>query len=133
MTQVTQTFLLVSDVEQSRRFYEGALELPVSETGESSVAYETGTCELKIQADFEPGVMEQFDLAAPPADGRGAGAVHVLGVDEPLDSVYDRVTRELDGEAGEPLIEPREVPWGGEMFLVRDPDGYVFEIRRREE
>jgi predicted enzyme related to lactoylglutathione lyase len=41
--------------------------------------------------------------------------------------------RELADAPGELLIEPREVPWGGRMFLARDPDGYVLELRPPEE
>lgn len=133
MSKIQQIFLLVTDLETTRAFYEDALGLSVKAIGDSSVAYETGDCELKINADFEPDVLAHFNLDEPPAENRGAGAIHVLRVEEPLTDVYDRMERILNAEAGEVLIEPQSVPWGGRMFLVRDPDGYVLEIRPRNE
>jgi len=132
MADVTQLFLLSSDLPTAREFYETALGLEPRTVGDSSVAYETGACELKIQADFEPGTLEPFGLS-PPTGQRGEGGIVVLVVDRPLDELYERMSAALDEGAGELLIEPREVPWGGRMFLARDPDGYVLEIRPTED
>lgn len=132
MTQLTQTFLLVADLEESRQFYEGLLRLEPERVGESSVTYETGDCELKLQADFEPDVLEEYNLSPPPATGRGAGAILVLKVAEPLRTIHQRLNQTRTESTGKSLIEPRAVPWNGRMFLVEDPDGYVFEIRSNE-
>lgn len=129
MSDLRQLFLMTADLERARAFYETAVGLDSREVGESSVAYETGDCELKLQADFDPAVLAEFGLSPPPDGERGAGAVVVLGVDRPLDDVYERMADELDGAPGELLVEPQSVPWGGRMFLARDPDGYVLEIR----
>ena len=128
MTELSQLFLLSADLSTAREFYETALGLEPRRVGDASVAYETGACELKIQADFDPETLEAFGLS-PPAGRRGEGGIVVLAVDEPLDELYERMSTALEGEPGEPLIEPREVPWGGRMFLARDPDGYVLELR----
>jgi len=128
MTELSQLFLLSSDLQTARDFYETALGLEPRTVGDHSVAYETGACELKIQADFEPETLEPFGLS-PPSGERGEGGIVVLEVDHPLDELHGRMSKELDGSTGEVLIEPRDVPWGGRMFLARDPDGYVLEIR----
>ena len=132
MTRLSQLFLMSSDLPAAREFYETALGLEPRTVGKTSVAYETGGCELKIQADFDPETLEPFGLS-PPSGERGEGGIVVLAVDRTLDDLYERMSTELDGSPGEVLIEPREVPWGGRMFLARDPDGYVLEIRPDEE
>lgn len=132
MTELSQLFLLSSDLAAAREFYETALGLEPRTVGDHSVAYETGACELKIQADFDPETLEPFGLS-PPTGQRGEGGIVVLVVDQPLDELYEQMSTALDGGAGELLIEPREVPWGGRMFLARDPDGYVLEIRPTED
>lgn len=127
MADLAQLFLMSTDLGAARRFYEDAVGLEPHTVGDSSVAYDTGACELKIQADFDPGELDSFGLSPPPAAGRGDGAVVVLAVDGPLQETYDRIDNA--DTKGKLLIEPREVPWGGQMFLARDPDGYVLEIR----
>lgn len=128
MTTLAQLFLTSSDLEAAREFYEAAVGLEPRTVGDGSVAYETGACELKIEADFDPEELAAFGLS-PPGDDRGDGAVVVLAVEEPLEDVYERMERELADRPGELLVEPREVPWGGRIFLARDPDGYVLELR----
>lgn len=127
--RVKQLFLMVSDLEASRAFYEDALGAVPTDVGESSVAYDTGACELKLESDFPPEVLEQFNLSQPPESDRGGGAVHVVETDTPLDERYEHMERALADAPGELLIEPRDVPWGGRMFLAADPDGYVLEVR----
>jgi catechol 2,3-dioxygenase-like lactoylglutathione lyase family enzyme len=129
MSRLGQIFLMVSDLSTSRTFYENSIGLEPSEIGDSSVAYQTGSCELKIESDFDPQILEQFNISPPPEEARGTGAIHVIEVDVQLDDLFERIERALADEPGELLIEPREVPWGDRMFLVADPDGYVLEIR----
>lgn len=129
MTELTQLFLMTDDLAASRRFYETAIDLEPHTVGDTSVAYETGNCELKIQADFDAAQLAAFNLSSPTPGGRGEGAVFVLEVDQALESTYERMERVLEDDPGELLIDPRAVPWGGRIFLVRDPDGYVLELR----
>jgi predicted enzyme related to lactoylglutathione lyase len=55
---------------------------------------------------------------------RGDGAVFVLRVG----SIKAATERVKDG-VGEVVQEPRSVPWGDRIALVRSPAGYVFELR----
>lgn len=126
MPELLETSLSTADLDRSRRFFEGTLGLSPARVGDTSASYETGTCELKLQADFPEDVLEAFNLEAPPAEGRGGGATFVLELDEPLADLHARVEADDDGTA---LIEPRDVPWGVRIFLARSPEGYVFEVR----
>lgn len=130
MGELIQTYLMTSDLARSRPFYESGLDLSPREEGESSVAYETGRCELKLQADFDEETLGAFNLE-PPGDDRGDGAIVVIQLAEELETVHERI-EELDDQFGTALTEPREVPWGGRMFLARDPNGYVYELRQAD-
>lgn len=132
MPSVLQTYLLTADLERSRTFCERGLGLAPKREGETSVSYETGACELKLQADFEPETLARFNLE-PPEDRqeRGEGLVVVVEVGETLEAVHGRIDR-LDDESGVALTEPRDVPWSERMFLARDPNGYTYEVRAGE-
>lgn len=129
MSEIEQLFLMVTDLEVARLFYEDGLQLEPTEIGNSSVAYDTGPCELKIETDFEPDVLDQFNMSPPPNENRGAGAVTVIRSATPLEDLTSRIENDLPDGTGEIRMEPREVPWGGVMCLAADPDGYIFEIR----
>lgn len=129
MPELLEASLSTADLERSRRFFEGALGLEPDRVGDSSTSYETGTCELKLQADFPEDVLEAFNLPSPPEGGRGGGAMLVLELDEPLESIHERAAEGAPELGGEVLTEPREVPWGVRMFLAESPEGYVFEVR----
>ena len=124
-----QLYLQVVDPMASRGFYEGGLGLEPAELGESSITYDCGGAELKLREDHDAEELAQFGLEPPSPGERGEGAVFVVRTDEPLDAVHERVEATDDGEA---LTEPRDVEWGGRMFLARDPDGYVVEVRAAE-
>lgn len=126
MPELLETSLSTADLDRSRHFFEETLGLPAERVGDTSASYETGTCELKLQADFPADVREAFNLDAPPETGRGGGAMFVIELDEPLDDLHERVEAADDAEA---LVEPRDVPWGVRVFLARSPEGYVFEVR----
>jgi catechol 2,3-dioxygenase-like lactoylglutathione lyase family enzyme len=127
MSELIQTYLMTADLERSRRFYESGVGLTPSTKGDSSVAYETGGCELKLQADFDETTLASFNLS-PPGENRGDGAILVVTTDGPLADVHDRIEA-LDDDVGTAVTEPRDVPWGDRMFLARDPNGYVCELR----
>lgn len=128
MAELIQMYLMTADLECSRRFYETGLGLSPRQEGETSVAYETGQCELKLQADFDKETLASFNLESPGAD-RGEGAIVVVETDERLEDVHHRID-DLDDRFGTALTEPREVPWGERMFLARDLNGYVYEVRQ---
>lgn len=120
---------MTPNLEEARKFYEGVLDLELGRVGETSVTYETGKCELKIQTDFDPGVLKTFNMSPPPESNRGAGAVHILEKEEEVDVVFNRMADQIDDTGGKFVTEPRDVPWGDRMFLIQSPDGYIFEIR----
>ncbi|RQG87912.1 hypothetical protein EA462_13700 [Natrarchaeobius halalkaliphilus] len=121
---LSQVYLMVTDLERSREFYETVFDLPIAETGSQSVAFETGRCELKLEQQFDDETLSAFGLS-PPGDSRGDGAIAVLEVDD-VDAVYERAT-----EAGATTpFGPADVEWGRRILLVEDPDGYVFEVSR---
>lgn len=119
---LNQVYLMTPDLEASKRFYEEALGLVKTDEGERSVAFETGECTLKIEKDFDEETLSAFGME-PPGESRGDGAVIVLEVED-VEEAYERA----EAAGADVLIEPREVSWGREMFLVRDPAGYVFEV-----
>lgn len=119
-----QTFLMVSDVEQSVLFYEETLGLDVLERGDRSAEFDTGKCTLVVEEDFDAEVLAGFGLE-PPGKDRGDGLIVVLQVDD-----VDAIHREAENDGAEVLMEPREVDWGRKMCLIEDPDGYVLEISR---
>lgn len=119
-----QTFLMVSDVDRSTEFYAGTLGLEVAERGDRSTEFDTGDTQLMIEQDFGEEELAAFGLT-PPGDDRGDGVIVVIEVDD-VTAVHERA---LDADANV-VLEPTEVDWGREMFLVRDPDGYVVEISR---
>lgn len=119
-----QTFLMVSDVDRSTEFYAETLGLEVAERGDRSTEFDTGQTRLMIEQDFSEEELAAFGLA-PPGEDRGDGVIVVIEVDD-VTTVHERAE-----EAGADVVqEPMEVDWGREMFLVRDPDGYVVEISR---
>lgn len=125
MTQsLHQVYLMTPDLEASARFFEEALGLTTTDEGERSIAFETGACELKLEQDFEEDTLAAFGME-PPGESRGDGAVIVLEVED-VEATHGRA---VDAGA-DVLLEPTEVSWGREMFLVRSPAGYVFEVSR---
>lgn len=133
MTTLSQVYLMTPALDRSREFFEDALGLAAERVGDSSVSYRTGGCELKLQADHDPEMLDSFGLERPPDAGRGAGAVNVLTVSEPVEAVRGRVAEATDEGPGTVLTEARDVPWGGRMFLAKSPAGYVFEVREGAE
>lgn len=119
-----QTFLMVSDIDRSTEFYRDALGLPVAHRGDRSTAFDTGGAELMIEQDFGEDELAAFGLA-PPGEERGDGVIVVIEVDD-VEAVHEQAA----AAGADVVMEPREVEWGREMFLVRDPDGYVLEVSR---
>ena len=124
MNTLHQIFLMSPDLEQSAEFFEDALGLKKATEGERSVEFETGSCTLKVEADFKEKVLAEFGLE-PPNEDRGDGIITVIEVDD-----VDAIHRQAVSAGAEILMEPREVSWGRKMFLVESPSGYVFELSR---
>lgn len=122
--RLSQTFLMVSDVEQSIEFYEETLGLDLIERGDRSATFDTGECTLVLEQDFDADTLTGFGLE-PPGEERGDGIIVVLDVDD-VDGIHEQaVTTDADVR-----MEPRNVDWGRRMCLIADPDGYILEISR---
>lgn len=122
---VSQVYLMVTDLEKSVRFYREALDLDLDERGDRSAQFNTGACRLKVEQDFSAKTLENFGLEHPGSE-RGKGAIIVLEVDE-----VERVHESAAAADAEILAPVREVEWGRELFLVRDPDGYIIEVSQQ--
>lgn len=120
-----QTYVMTTDLERSIAFYTTVLELPVAERGDASVAFETGDCTLKVEADHDEDALAAFGME-PPGEDRGRGVVLVVAVDD-VDAVARRASNHGTCEV---LAPPRETEWGRYLCLVEDPDGYVVEVSR---
>lgn len=119
-----QTYLMVTDVDASLPFYRDVLGLAVADEADGRAKFDTGECTLVLEEDFDEAVLEEFGLE-PPGDERGDGVILVVEVDD-VEAVHDRA----QAAGAEVLMAPRTVNWGRKMFLVADPDGYVFEVSR---
>ncbi|MFB6284798.1 MAG: VOC family protein [Halobacteria archaeon] len=122
----SQIYLMVTDLERSREFFEDVLGFEPVSTGSSSVVYRDGGVELKLQSDFTEEEYGAFNLE-PPGDRRGAGSVFNLETSdqEELNGFFERIR---DSDVGEAVTEPMDVDWCYRMFLARSPDGYMFEV-----
>jgi predicted enzyme related to lactoylglutathione lyase len=104
-------FLYVSDLARARRFYEGALALPVAETDASSVKYDCRSVMLALNV-----------LSAPP----DSGSLIVLAVAD----IEDR-WRRLQSHGIEPAEAGPGRSQGSHTFT--DPDGHRLRITRMED
>jgi catechol 2,3-dioxygenase-like lactoylglutathione lyase family enzyme len=119
---LNQVYLMVTDLDNSIRFYHEKLGLDLRDRGTRSATLDTGACTLEIERDFDEETLAAYGLS-PPAEPRGEGVILVLEVED-IDRTYERAVRS-DVEL---RMEPRDVEWGRRLFLVEDPDGYVLEI-----
>ena len=129
MSKLIQVYLMVSNLAKSRDFYERVMGLSPKNSGKGTCAYETGGCELKLQIDFDPIALKAFDLDPPREGNRGDGSVYIVAIEGEIGQTYKKIKDAIKNSDGKLITEPREVPWGKSMFLVRDPDGYLIEVR----
>lgn len=124
MTRLDQTYLMVANLEAATEFYRDVLELNMHEKGENSIEFDTGSCRLKLEHDFDQETLAMFGLDSP-GSNRGDGVIIVLDVDD-VDAIYERI---MDSTTpAEVLAKPQDVSWGKRLCLVRDPEGYVLEL-----
>ncbi len=129
MSKLVQVYLMVNDLSKSRDFYERVMGLSPKNNGNGTCAYETGDCELKLQIDFDPVALKAFNLEPPREGNRGDGSVYIVTIEGEIGQIYKRIKDTIKNSNGKLITEPREIPWGESMFLVRDPDGYLIEVR----
>ena len=114
--QVAYIRIFVADLERALEFYNGLLGLELSYRDD-----EFGWAQLKTEGAVlaleRPPEGEASELV-----GRYLG-VSVL-VDEDLGELYERLSSQGVSFSG----EPREMPWGGAMTQIADPDGNVLTL-----
>ena len=121
-TELTH-LLVVSDVEASRRWYEGVLGASVYRAyGGTSVVLQLLGQWLLLVTGGEPTADKPTVTFAPPPDPDLASAEMIFGVAD-CRAVYE----ELVARGAEFLAPPAEYPWEIRAFF-RDPDGHLFEI-----
>ena len=121
-TELTH-LLVVSDVEASRRWYEGVLGATVYRAyGGTSVVLQLLGQWLLLVTGGEPTADKPTVTFAPPPDPDVASAEMIFGVAD-CRAVYG----ELLARGAEFLAPPVEYPWEIRAFF-RDPDGHLFEI-----
>ncbi len=107
----------VTDLERSRRFYEGVLgleQIPRPDLGTlQGIWYQAGACEVHLIV-----VPEGADVGTPPSKVNPIGRHSAFAVQD-----YDQTLAFLKGEG----LEVVESPRGGQMW-VQDPDGHVIEL-----
>lgn len=124
MVRLQQTYLMVNDLETTAEFYRDILDLQVYEKDETSIEFNTGSCRIKLECDFDEKTLAMFGLN-PPGDNRGDGVIVVLNVDD-VDGVHDRIVDSTT--PAEILAKPQDVSWGRRVCLVEDPEGYIIEL-----
>lgn len=83
-----QTYLMVTDLENSVQFYRDILGIDIDKIGESQAKFDTGESTLVLERDFEESSLKEFGLE-PPGDERGEGVIVVIEVDD-VETIYDR-------------------------------------------
>lgn len=121
---IPQTYLMVTDLVASVRFYRDVLELEPEKVSDRQAKFRTGSATLVLERDFDEPVLREFGLE-PAGDERGAGVIVVLEVDD-----VEAADERAEAAGADVRIESRTVDWGRELFLVADPDGYVLEISK---
>ena len=101
----------VEDLERSLRFYAEGLGLKVEEVAPSE-GHRTACVEV---GEFEPVLVQSGSSESP----RGAGVQVFLNTHDVDHFCSALQSRGVEGTA------PAEVPWGGRVTRVRDPDGYL--------
>ena len=106
---------MVSDLKNSRDFYERVMGLSPRNEGKGTCAYETGSCELKLQVDFDPTALKAFNLDPPRNGNRGDGSVYIVTIEGEIDQVYERIK-----EKGDTKIQ---------ISIVEKNKNYIFELK----
>jgi catechol 2,3-dioxygenase-like lactoylglutathione lyase family enzyme len=133
MAELHQSLLMVSDIDESRAFYENIVGLTPAVVADGNIEYETGDCTLVLESDFPEPVRDEFGLRDPPKS-RGGGAIIAIGVKstESVDEIFNRAREHGPMgrmERGSTVrMEPTEVGWGRYMMLLADPDEYSIEV-----
>lgn len=125
--EVLHTAIQVSDLDQTRAFYEDALGL------EHSWDFVLdGVRNYYVTGDEESGAEIQFQYD-PDRDGdiEPAGIDHIAITVADVDATVDRLVAETDTEVISPPSDVADA--GARTAFITDPDGYVLELIQRLE
>jgi catechol 2,3-dioxygenase-like lactoylglutathione lyase family enzyme len=125
--------LVVGDVERSRRFYGGVLEMEEiprpSNFHFPGAWFRRGSAELHLIGEGSPGRARQLRPDYSPEElEAGYGAHFALEVED-----LEPVRREVEERGAEVVGEPRPRGDGVAQMYLRDPDGYLVELMARED
>ena len=121
---LSTVFLIVSDLEASRKFYTDTLGLMEASAAGDHVRYEIGGASLVVHGPIPDDEMRAWNLE-PVGEPRGSGVVITLRAGD-VDAAHAAISE----KGAEVLSPPRDASWGVRLFIVRDPDGYLIEISR---
>ena len=125
---ISHAALLVSDVEESRRFYGGVLgmeEVPRPSNFQFPGAwFRHGTAELHLIGEAEPGRVRELNPGYRPEELTEGYGVHIAFEVEDMDEAQNLV-RERGAEV---VGEPRPRGDGITQMYLIDPDGYMVEL-----
>jgi len=113
--------LVVTDLEDSLRFYLEVLGLPLGHRSGPYAQLDTGTTRVALYERSAMAATLGHALRAPDRDAPG----FELGfkVDD-CDTAYADLVR----EGAQPGMPPTDRPWGQRTAYVRDPDGHLIEL-----
>lgn len=113
----------VSDLKRSRDFYRDALGWEPGQGSDNNIVF-YGQGGIVFALYPLNGLAEDANL--PPARSGFPGVTLAINMDskEAVDQLY----RQITGNGGTPLVEPRETFWGGYDCYFADPDGHTWEI-----
>ena len=113
--------LFVEDLDESKRFYQRAFDLPVVFEDPDSAVFRFGdTLVNLLKASAAPELIEPARVAAPDAGSRFVFTIHVDDVDALCADLRTRGVTILNG--------PIDRPWGPRTASFADPSGHIWEI-----
>ncbi len=121
MYKLLSPSITASDLAASRKFYEDALGLEVTDTYEE----DGKVLGLKMQAGGVQYFLSQDDFAKGSERTKGVGMRFYISCDD-VDAAAKRVE-----ESGYEFFQPlTDQPWGTRDFAVQDPDGFITTVSR---
>ncbi|RME34471.1 MAG: VOC family protein [Gammaproteobacteria bacterium] len=114
--QVAYVRIFVSDLERALEFYNGLLGLEISYRDD-----EFGWAQLRTDGAV-------LALERPPEAGDSDLVGRYLGVSVLVDEDLVELHERLSGQGVAFSGEPKEMPWGGAMTQIADPDGNVLTL-----
>jgi catechol 2,3-dioxygenase-like lactoylglutathione lyase family enzyme len=115
--------LFVTDLGESREFYERAFGMSVIYSDNDSAVFRFGATLVNLLA--ERAAPELIDPATV-ADGQGVRAVYTITVDD-----VRSLSATLEARGVMLLNGPVDRPWGVRTASFRDPSGHLWEIAQQ--